>query len=48
VNLVIAELPIEYEVESVGITGKNGPVDSLNGAQAMSAMKFTFPPATSV
>jgi hypothetical protein len=54
---LIEELLIEFppppdvtptEVEPAGMEGKDGPLDTLNGAQAISAMKFTLPPEASV
>ena len=50
---VAIELPpplavTEYELEPAGMEGKDGPLDTLNGAQAISAMKFTLPPEASV
>ena len=57
VNSLIEELLIELAaaarrhgsaVEPAGMEGKDGPLDTLNGAQAMSAMKSTLPPEASV
>ncbi len=34
--------------EPASMAGKLGPLDTLNGAHAISAMKSTFPPEASV